>query len=219
MAKAILFFFFSGLLLLSVLSAALIGSVAGSEMDAWGVLWDSKPRSRCQGSIGECLEDEEMQMDSESNRRVLASRTYISYAALRANSVPCTKSGSSYYNCKSTTQANPYKRSCTQITRCARSTSWDSNPFNVSLYFLFIFVYLISTYILHSFVISDCINRPCIKNNWLLREPWGLSFSCHCSDKPSGASDAWNVFILNLITQNIVENLCRNPTVQILSVL
>lgn len=163
MAKAIFLIFFSGLLLLSVLSAALIGSAAGSEMDAFGVLWDSKPRSRCQGLIGECLEDEEMQMDSESNRRILATRTYISYAALRANSVPCTKSGSSYYNCRSTTQANPYKRSCTQITRCARDTSWDSNSCHVSLYFLFISVNFISTDILHSFVISDCINRHVLK--------------------------------------------------------
>jgi hypothetical protein len=121
MGKAI--FFFAGLLLLSVLSADLIGSAAGSEMDAWGVLWDSKPRSRCEGLIGECFEEDEMQMDSEINRRFLAGRTYISYAALRANSVPCSKRGSSYYNCRSTSQANPYQRSCTTITRCARSTS------------------------------------------------------------------------------------------------
>jgi hypothetical protein len=122
MGKAV-FFFFSGVLLVCVLSTALIEPVAGSEMDAFEALWVSKPRPRCEGSIGECFEDEEMQMDSEINRRFLAGRTYVSYGALRSNSVPCSRRGSSYYNCGSTSQANPYKRSCTQITRCARSTS------------------------------------------------------------------------------------------------
>jgi len=119
----VVFFFFFGLLLLSVLSAALIEFVAGSEMDALGALWDSKPRPRCEDLIGECFEDEEMQMDSEINRCFLAGRTYISYGALRANNVPCSRRGSSYYNCRSTSQANPYKRRCTQVTRCARRTS------------------------------------------------------------------------------------------------
>lgn len=135
----VLFCFFSGLLLLSVLSPALIESAAGSEMDALGVLWGSNPRPRCEGSIGECFEDDEMQMDSEINRRVLAGRSYISYRALRANSVPCSRRGASYYNCRSTSQANPYRRSCTRITRCARSTSWDSNSGHVTL-FLFHYI-------------------------------------------------------------------------------
>lgn len=98
------------------------GSEAGAEMEAWS-LWDSKPRAGCNGLIGECFEDEEMLMDSEINRRILAGKTYISYGALRSNSVPCSRRGASYYNCRSGGQANPYGRSCTQITRCARSTS------------------------------------------------------------------------------------------------
>lgn len=138
MGKAV-FCFFSALLLLSVLSAALIESTDGSEMDALGVLWGSNPRPRCEGSIGECFEDDEMQMDSEINRRVLAGRTYISYGALRAGSVPCSRRGTSYYNCRSTSQVNPYRRSCTRITRCARSTSWDSNSCHVSS-FLFHYI-------------------------------------------------------------------------------
>lgn len=112
-------FLFSALLLLSVISASFIGSAAVLELEVLGDLY----KQRCEGLIGECFAEDEMQMDSEINRRFLAGRTYISYGALRANSVPCSKRGSSYYNCRSTSQANPYKRSCTQITRCARSTN------------------------------------------------------------------------------------------------
>ncbi|XP_057545228.1 protein RALF-like 34 [Amaranthus tricolor] len=50
--------------------------------------------------------------------------TYISYAALSANRVPCPpRSGRSYYthNCfKARGPANPYHRGCSCITRCRR---------------------------------------------------------------------------------------------------
>nr|XP_020201658.1 protein RALF-like 22 [Aegilops tauschii subsp. strangulata] len=47
---------------------------------------------------------------------------YISYAALRADAIPCDKRGQSYYtNCGSMQQANPYRRGCSAITRCARN--------------------------------------------------------------------------------------------------
>ncbi|XVF27626.1 hypothetical protein REPUB_Repub14bG0124600 [Reevesia pubescens] len=63
-------------------------------------------------------------MDSETNRRQLARRKrYISYGALKKNSVPCNRRGRSYYNCGRRTKANPYKRGCTAITRCHRYTS------------------------------------------------------------------------------------------------
>lgn len=191
-------FIFSALLLFSALSAALIGSAAASEMDALGVLWDLKPRSRCEGLIGECFEEDEMQMDSEINRRFLAGRTYISYGALRANSVPCSKRGNSYYNCRSTSQANPYQRSCTQITRCARSTSWDSNTPHAAFLFLYIScsfsVNLISTDLLHSFLISDWIKASWNKKTKkLCMEFLGPRFeSFRSTTKPLGASDAWN---------------------------
>ncbi|OWM74083.1 protein RALF-like 33 [Punica granatum] len=79
--------------------------------------------SECEGfGIGECLlvGEEEEDMAPESSRRVLATRQYISYGALRRNSIPCSRRGSSYYNCRRGAQANPYSRSCGKITRCRR---------------------------------------------------------------------------------------------------
>ncbi|GAV74901.1 RALF domain-containing protein [Cephalotus follicularis] len=64
--------------------------------------------------------DEELAMDTESNRRILAATRYISYGALRRNSVPCSRRGASYYNCRLGGQANPYSRGCSRITRCRR---------------------------------------------------------------------------------------------------
>ncbi|CAA0825516.1 Protein RALF-like 33 [Striga hermonthica] len=69
-----------------------------------------------------CLEDEdeEFALESESTRRILTSRRYISYGALQRNSVPCSRRGASYYNCRPGAQANPYRRGCSTITRCRR---------------------------------------------------------------------------------------------------
>ncbi|KAG8363850.1 hypothetical protein BUALT_Bualt19G0065300 [Buddleja alternifolia] len=77
-------------------------------------------RSGCRGTVAECLEndEEEFELDSESNRRILATRRYISYGALQRNSVPCSRRGASYYNCRPRAQANPYRRGCSAITRC-----------------------------------------------------------------------------------------------------
>ncbi|KAF5815446.1 putative rapid ALkalinization Factor [Helianthus annuus] len=81
----------------------------------------------CRGSMAECLaeggdldiDDMELSMDSEINRRILATnRRYISYGALSKNNVPCSRRGASYYNCRSGGQANPYSRGCSAITRC-----------------------------------------------------------------------------------------------------
>ncbi|XP_021904986.1 LOW QUALITY PROTEIN: protein RALF-like 33 [Carica papaya] len=86
-------------------------------------------QSGCSGSIAECFgngsgelfDDEvEFQMTSESTRRILATTRYISYGALRRNSVPCSRRGASYYNCRPGGQANPYTRGCSAITRCRR---------------------------------------------------------------------------------------------------
>ncbi|KAL6208440.1 hypothetical protein ACLB2K_019389 [Fragaria x ananassa] len=73
---------------------------------------------RCQGSIAECMAEDEYDMDSEINRRILATTKYISYGALQRNTVPCSQRGASYYNCKPGAQANPYNRGCSAITRC-----------------------------------------------------------------------------------------------------
>ncbi|XP_027367111.1 rapid alkalinization factor-like [Abrus precatorius] len=72
----------------------------------------------CKGSIAECLEREEFELDSEINRRILATTKYISYGALQRNTVPCSRRGASYYNCRPGAQANPYNRGCSAITRC-----------------------------------------------------------------------------------------------------
>ncbi|CAI9104913.1 OLC1v1003703C1 [Oldenlandia corymbosa var. corymbosa] len=68
---------------------------------------------------GEYSEMTWMSTDSQQ-RRVLGTRgtTYISYGALRSNSVPCSRRGASYYNCLPGAEANPYTRGCTAITRC-----------------------------------------------------------------------------------------------------
>ncbi|KAL6968484.1 hypothetical protein U1Q18_034286 [Sarracenia purpurea var. burkii] len=72
----------------------------------------------CRGSIAECMAAGEFEMESEVSRRILATTKYISYAALQADSVPCSQRGASYYNCKAGAQANPYSRGCSAITRC-----------------------------------------------------------------------------------------------------
>ncbi|OMO98473.1 Rapid ALkalinization Factor [Corchorus olitorius] len=86
-------------------------------------------KSECRGSIAECLMlngegssdfDEEFAMGTEINRRILATSRYISYGALRRNTVPCSRRGASYYNCRPGAQANPYSRGCSKITRCRR---------------------------------------------------------------------------------------------------
>ncbi|XP_019054789.1 PREDICTED: rapid alkalinization factor 23-like [Nelumbo nucifera] len=41
-------------------------------------------KTSCQGTIAECLGGKEFDMDSESNRRILATTDYISYRALQS---------------------------------------------------------------------------------------------------------------------------------------
>ncbi|EPS64652.1 rapid alkalinization factor, partial [Genlisea aurea] len=65
--------------------------------------------------------DREFAMGSESDRRQLAAGNYISYGALNRDRIPCSRRGSSYYNCRGGRKANPYTRSCTKATRCARN--------------------------------------------------------------------------------------------------
>ncbi|KAG4196921.1 hypothetical protein ERO13_A06G210700v2 [Gossypium hirsutum] len=64
-----------------------------------------------------------MMMDSETNRRLLATRRYISYEALKKNNVPCLQQGRSYYECSTGKPVNPYTRGCTYATRCRRYTA------------------------------------------------------------------------------------------------
>ncbi|KAJ0988922.1 hypothetical protein J5N97_007278 [Dioscorea zingiberensis] len=69
----------------------------------------------------------EMEMDSEINRRMLwgiEENKYISYGALRGETVPCSTPGAPYYNCHGGSRpVNRYTRGCEVITRCARDAS------------------------------------------------------------------------------------------------
>lgn len=94
---------------------------AGGYGDALGFVIRTGSSSNCKGSITDCIaEEEEFEFDSEISKRVLASKKYVSYGAMRKNSVPCSQRGASYYNCKRGAQANPYRRGCSTITRCRR---------------------------------------------------------------------------------------------------
>ncbi|XP_076888612.1 rapid alkalinization factor-like [Bidens hawaiensis] len=104
-------------LLISTLILSSFKSSASSSVDEFN--WISGVGG-CKGSIAECMESGEMEMESESTRRILATSNYISYGALQANNAPCSQRGASYYNCKSGGQANPYQRGCSTITRCSR---------------------------------------------------------------------------------------------------
>ncbi|XP_071740268.1 rapid alkalinization factor-like [Rutidosis leptorrhynchoides] len=70
--------------------------------------------------------DEELMMESESARRILAGRGYISYGAMQKNNVPCNQRGRSYYDCNSKGQANPYNRGCNIITRNIWLQRWEN---------------------------------------------------------------------------------------------
>ncbi|KAI3741805.1 hypothetical protein L1987_59483 [Smallanthus sonchifolius] len=113
------------LLLHLLISAFVLSSFHISPAAAGGAgdefTWISKQiGGGCTGSIAECMAAGEMEMESESTRRILATSNYISYGALQGNNVPCSQRGASYYNCQSGGQANPYQRGCSTITRCSR---------------------------------------------------------------------------------------------------
>ncbi|KAK6937401.1 Rapid ALkalinization Factor [Dillenia turbinata] len=107
----------------SLLVTALILSSSPALTEAGGdhqthYSWMQPRAKSCQGSIAECLANGEFMMDSEANRRILATTTYVSYEALKRNYVPCSLRGQSYYNCRPGAVANPYARGCSTITRC-----------------------------------------------------------------------------------------------------
>ncbi|PRQ24688.1 putative rapid ALkalinization Factor [Rosa chinensis] len=88
---------------------------------------DNNNFSSCNGFFGDChsYSDEDF-MTSERRRtrrrHLYEARRYISYRALLKDRVPCGQRGSSYYNCGISRQANPYRRGCSVITHCARSS-------------------------------------------------------------------------------------------------
>lgn len=111
------FSFFITALTIIVSSSTVVGASVEDNL-SWV---PSTSRQQCQGSIAECMAssaDDEFAMDTEINRRILATTSYISYGALQRDTVPCSRRGASYYNCQSGGQANPYNRGCSAITRC-----------------------------------------------------------------------------------------------------
>ncbi|CAI0459923.1 unnamed protein product [Linum tenue] len=105
------------MLLVSLSPAAVQASGGGGGLEGWLPL-----RSSSEGLISDVMaaDGEEFAMDSEISRRVLQQQSgrYISYGALQRNTVPCSRRGASYYNCRAGAQANPYSRGCSAITRC-----------------------------------------------------------------------------------------------------
>ncbi|PPD91965.1 hypothetical protein GOBAR_DD11113 [Gossypium barbadense] len=77
----------------------------------------------CKDSTAECManvDEDEFDIGSEIKRRILQTTSYISYKALQRDTVPCSRRGASYYNCRPGAEANPYTRGCSTITRCRR---------------------------------------------------------------------------------------------------
>ncbi|XP_058200144.1 rapid alkalinization factor-like [Rhododendron vialii] len=109
-------------LVLSLLVVSSTAVKATGNHHEWSSWIPTKQAAACRGSIGECMGagagGGEFEMDSESNRRILATDNYISYGALQSNTVPCSVRGASYYNCQTGAQANPYSRGCSAITQC-----------------------------------------------------------------------------------------------------
>jgi hypothetical protein len=85
-------------------SSSLVGDEADDELRLGGLI-SRRRRMQDLNDTG---------LDGNSTTAV----AYISYGALRADSVPCDQRGASYYNCRPGAEANPYTRGCSAITQC-----------------------------------------------------------------------------------------------------
>ncbi|KAK8501823.1 hypothetical protein V6N11_073296 [Hibiscus sabdariffa] len=108
------------LLLSSIAIASLLAAVSASSesvvhRSTWAAMTNES--GSCQGATtAECMdEDDDLELYSY---RQTANTDYISYGALKRDTVPCSQRGGSYYNCKPGAEANPYDRGCSAITRC-----------------------------------------------------------------------------------------------------
>lgn len=62
-------------------------------------------------------------VEEDGRRQLGGGGGFISYDALKADSVPCNQRGASYYGCRSASgPVNPYRRECSTATNCQRST-------------------------------------------------------------------------------------------------
>ncbi|XP_030461354.2 rapid alkalinization factor [Syzygium oleosum] len=114
-STSILFFYLS----IAILLISSIAADVGRDHELSWMLPAPTRAPGCRGPIAECLAEDEFEMDSEINRRILATaKTHISYGALQPGTVPCSLRGASYYNCRPGAEANPYNRPCSVITQC-----------------------------------------------------------------------------------------------------
>ncbi|CAH8250966.1 unnamed protein product [Arabidopsis lyrata] len=118
MAKSFPLFLSLTILIIFIISSPPVQAGFANNLDGLEWATNGVHGSGCHGSIAECIGAEEEEMDSEINRRILATTKYISYQSLKRNSVPCSRRGASYYNCRNGAQANPYSRGCSAISRC-----------------------------------------------------------------------------------------------------
>ncbi|CAL1398000.1 unnamed protein product [Linum trigynum] len=120
-------------MILLVLAVAMIAAESISPSPSGGLISSNDTGmslATCEGMDGHCFEvdaDFMMDMDSPSQTRLLRQmgpgrQRYITYQALRANSIPCGWRGNSYYDCDAHKRVNPYRRGCTAATRCFRYT-------------------------------------------------------------------------------------------------
>ncbi|URE06401.1 Rapid ALkalinization Factor (RALF) [Musa troglodytarum] len=82
-----------------------VGDSSGGTGDELALGWISAG-SGYRKSIVECLAKDEFELRTEATHCILT----------HCNSIPCSRHGASYYNCRLDDWANPYSRSCSAIT-------------------------------------------------------------------------------------------------------
>ncbi|KAG8054055.1 hypothetical protein GUJ93_ZPchr0001g29257 [Zizania palustris] len=95
-------------------SAVLLAVAAVQDQYSWPAagVGEAAVSPYCEGTAEECA------AGGVARRQLGNGGGYISYDAMRRNSVPCSYRGASYYNCHPGGQANPYYRGCSAITQC-----------------------------------------------------------------------------------------------------
>lgn len=99
-----------------------------TEPDSDNLLGGSASMPICNGKVGDCdgdtYEDVGTDLAAAVRRGLQWRKRYLSYDVLKKDRVPCNRRGHSYYNCQRSRQANPYRRGCSFITKCARIMNW-----------------------------------------------------------------------------------------------
>jgi hypothetical protein len=110
-------------------SATLASSAAAGGARMMAEVGALRASPTCDRALGQCSAGGDEVVAAVARRGMAARQPrnrYISYAAMRADQVPCSQRGRSYYsNCGASSQqpaGNPYRRGCSAITRCARNS-------------------------------------------------------------------------------------------------